>query len=271
MQYFVYILEPSVKGVRQTGKYSVEKLLRDYAQSKNLKIAKVFFETGSAAQPNRKEFNTMLSGIEAGKAQGILCDSLGNLSRNPVDMGKIQWLFQQNVLRHIITPTQEYKPNANPHLLAIELEMANQFIRNLTQNVKRGLRSKWEQGCPTSPAPLGYLNDQSKKTVVPDPDRFKLVRKIWDTILTGTYNPAQIAVLAGKQWGLTNRRKRSPGKPVSKFTVYRILKNPFYCGEFIAGGKTFKGKYKPMITRKEFDRVQTLLGNRKTTNTHQRP
>jgi len=63
-----------------------------------------------------------------------------------------------------------------------EFGMANQFILDLSKNVKRGLKTKAEKGWRPGPAPFGYLNDKSKgkgkNEIIKDPDRFKLVKKM---------------------------------------------------------------------------------------------
>ena len=52
--------------------------------------------------------------------------------------------------------------------------MANQYIIDLSKNVKRGLLSKWGKGQPTQLAPIGYINNKIARTIVKDPERFEL-------------------------------------------------------------------------------------------------
>ena len=50
---------------------------------------------------------------------------------------------------------------------------------------------------------------------------------------------------------------------LSKTTVYRILKNPIYCGDYIGDDRyRLVGSY-PIVTRKNFNEVQMLLKTRK--------
>ena len=51
-------------------------------------------------------------------------------------------------------------------MMSVEFGMANQFIRDLSSNVKRGLRAKVKRGEFPSTAPVGYLNDVRAKTIV---------------------------------------------------------------------------------------------------------
>ena len=78
-------------------------------------------------------------------------------------------------------------------------------------------------------APLGYLNCQQTGTIIADPERFELVRLIWNHMLMG-YTPRMIYEKAYHQWGLrTVITKHRGGRPVALSNIYRILSNPFLC------------------------------------------
>lgn len=68
--------------------------LRELAKRENLYIVDEFIEKQSAKIPGRPVFNKMISRIQAGEAEGIICWKIDRLSRNPIDSGKIQWLLQ---------------------------------------------------------------------------------------------------------------------------------------------------------------------------------
>ena len=141
--------------------------------------------------------------------------------------------------------------------------MANQYILELRKNVKRGVDSKLAKGWKPNVASLGYLNEKEEKTIVEDQERFPLIRKMWDLMLTGTKSPPQILEIANQQWGFRTRKtKRLGGKELSRSGIYRIFTNPFYAGIISYGGKEYDGKHKAMITLSEFDRVQYLLGRK---------
>jgi DNA invertase Pin-like site-specific DNA recombinase len=50
-------------------------------------------------------------------------------------------------------------------MMAVELGMANQYSRDLSENVKRGNRQKLSQGGWPCNAPFGYLNNKADKTI----------------------------------------------------------------------------------------------------------
>jgi len=61
----------------------------------------------------------------------------------------------------------------------------------------RGLNSKVAKGWFPHKAPEGYLNKDG--IIQPDPERFDLVRKAWDLMLTGQYTPPQVLAIMTEQ------------------------------------------------------------------------
>jgi len=263
--YFLYARKSSESEDRQV--QSIEdqtNRLKELANSLGISIKEVLTEAKSAKKPNcRPIFTDMLERIEKGEAQGILCWQINRLSRNPVDSGTLGWMLQQGALKCIQTMDRQYLPDDNVLLFSVESGMANQFIIDLKKNSMRGMVGKADRGWLPSRAPLGYLNDKLEHTIIEDPERFHLVRKMWDMMLTGNYTPPQIREIANKEWGFrTPKTKRGGGVELANSTIYRMFTNLFYTGtNFMWSGKVYtNGNQKPMITLEEYDRVQAILG-----------
>ncbi len=265
IEYFLYARKSSEDDDRQVQSIpDQQKRLMELAKRLGIKIIDVLEESKSAKTPNgRSVFNKMLERIEKGEAQGILCWQLNRLTRNPVDSGRISWMLQQGIIQAIQTIDREYHPDDNVILFNVETGEANQFIINLRKNTMRGMLGKTERGVFPGLAPMGYLNDRIEHTIIEDADRFDLVRKMWDMMLTGNFTPNQIREIANKKWGFrTVKRKKSGGVEISLSVMYKLFSNIFYTGQFKWGGKVSQGTHKPMITLEEFDRVQELLGRK---------
>lgn len=220
----------------------------------------------SAKAPGRPVFNKLMEMVEAGKIGTIFCWKLDRLARNPVDGGRIIWAIKNYGL-HIVTPTQTYSSEEdNTILMYVEFGMAQKYIDDLGKNVKRGNRAKLNTGWLPGCAPLGYLNKLDDHTIIPDPERFPLVRRMWDMALTGMYSVEQIRQVANNDWGFrTKQSKRQGGSPLSKGVMYKMFRHPFYYGVIernVEGEcRRYAGAHQPVVTEEEFWRVQKNLGN----------
>ncbi len=244
------------------------KYMKEIAIREGLDVIGVITESKSAKLKNNREgFNKLLRLINSGKIQGILCWKMDRLSRNPVESAYIQEALQLRKLECIYTAERKYWPEDNALIFAVEQGMANQYSRDLSKNVKRGMQSKAEKGWFPNIPPIGYLNsklrDKGNETILEDLERFPIIRKMWDLMITGNYSLPQVLRIATNDWGLTTpTRKKLGGKAVSVSYMYLMFTNEFYTGTFKYGGKIYQGKHKPMITRDEFDKVQMILGKK---------
>lgn len=265
IKYFLYARKSSESEDRQVQSIDDQiNRLKKLASDLNLDIKKIYTEAKSAKKPNNRPiFDEMMQRIENREAEGILCWQINRLSRNPIDSGKLSWLLQQGILKSIQTIDRQYLPDDNVLLFSVEAGSANQYILDLSKNTKRGMVSKLEKGWQTGVASLGYLNDKENKIIIKDPERFNLIRKMWDLMLTGNYTPPKILDIANEEWGFRTRKfKRIGGNPLSRSGIYKIFTNLFYVGIIENAGVQYEGKHERMITLEEYDRVQMLLGRK---------
>lgn len=244
------------------------KYMRGLAEQNDLRIVgEPIRESRSAKRPrSRPLFAQMLSEIEAGKIDGIICWKVDRLSRNPTDSGQIQQMLQDEKLKHILAMDKSYFPEDNSIVFSVEASQANEYVRRLAIDTKRGMRSKAEKGHKPGVPPIGYLNDRVEKVVVADPERFDLVRILWDKMLTGTYSIAQLVKIADKELHITTPvRGKTGGRAIAYSSLCALFKNRFYTGMLPFKGKLYDGKHRAMVSTEEFERVQEIIDPSHTT------
>src|SRR3989344_2954893 len=238
-----------------------ERELTDFADRVKFEVIKPrLVETKSAHKPGRGIFNEMLDKIERGEANAILCWKLDRLARNALDGGRIVWLMDEGKLKQIDTPYKSFKNTADDKfLMSIEFGMSKKYSDDLSDNVKRGIRQKYERGEYPTYAPIGYINARANgaKNIYPDPERKDPLIRLFIEYATGKYSLGQMVKMIFS-WGLRTRK----GKPISKSHLHRIIQDSVYYGVYRHGGELHNGSYEPLITKSLFDKVQEVLKDR---------
>ncbi|MBY0377495.1 MAG: recombinase family protein [Gammaproteobacteria bacterium] len=267
--YFEYARKSTEGDNRQV--LSIEGQLQDtkkVIEREGLNVIKTFTDKKSAAIPfNRPAYTEMINRIKKGEANGIVVWHVDRLLRNYMEEGEFKWLLQNGIIKSIWTPYCEYRSEDNGLLFSIEVSVATQFSRDLSVKVRRGQKQKCEQGQPPIFAPIGYLNTKfathGTNQIIEDPERFHIVRKGFDLLLSRQFNIPQIASILNDNHHLRSRSNGDRGgRPIHKSVLYKIFTNPFYYGYFNYAGGLYKGSYTPMITIDEFEQIQQVLGRK---------
>jgi len=260
--YCLYARKSSESDERQAMSIDSQiKEMAELAKKENLVIREVRQESHSAKESGQRPvFVQLLTDIKNGVFNGVLTWAPDRLSRNAGDLGMLVDLMDQEKLLQIRTFSQTFSNNPNEKfLLMILCSQAKLENDNRGINVKRGIRAKCEMGWRPGMPPIGYYNRAFNgiKDIVVDPDRGSVIKELFGRV-AGNGDSGRTL----KRWfdkdGLTTRS----GKKVALSSVYLILKNPFYYGEFeypIGSGNWYKGAHTPLITKEIFDKVQKQL------------
>ncbi|MFZ2193542.1 MAG: recombinase family protein [Candidatus Moraniibacteriota bacterium] len=256
MKYILYARKSSEdKGRQILSLESQVGTMQKLASDLGLEIVKTFNESKSAKKPNNRPlFLEMIEMLEQDKAEGIICWKLDRLSRNPVDSGKIQWLSQQGIIKDIQTSERRYLPDDNALIFNVESGMANQYIRDLSKNVKRGLLTKLEKGDYPNYAKVGYLNDVVNKKIIINKEKSKFIRRAFELYATSSYGLREIANILYQEGFRSAHEKK-----YHKSSIHKILQDPFYYGVMYVKGNYYQGNHEPIISKNLFDKVQDII------------
>ncbi len=251
--------------------------LKKLAKSNDISLCDEFiFEESHSAKKAfaRPVFERLLQKIESRSAQGILVWHPNRLSRNAVDAARLIQLMDEEKLVEIRTPSQTFR-NTPQDKFFFQLMTSQAKMDNDQKgiDVKRGLRKKNQMGFPGGVAKPGYINDygiKGQRKIKVDPDRFELVRQIFELFLSGKYSVRKLVKYADGVLGLRSiQRSKEGGKPLALSRLYTILKDPFCAGFFF--GKDENGdsvRYEVhesvprMITEEQYWEIQTMLGRK---------
>src|SRR3989344_5574638 len=224
------------------------RIMTEVAQRTGLAVVRTLTEEKSAKEPHQRPvFDRLLRYIRDGQAEAILCYHVNRLARNMVEGGELQHLLTKGLIQEIRTHSEVFTSLDNILPFVLQTAMSTQYSLDLSVHVKRGLYSKAAKGDFPGRAPEGYRNDVYNRLIESDPDRFDLIRKAWELMLTGRSSLETLLQLMTDQWGYRSRTARqSGGRPLTKSGLHHLFHNIFYTGWFYYGGELRQGKHQPI-------------------------
>jgi site-specific DNA recombinase len=201
----------------------------------------------------------MLKGLRTGKAQGVVIHKIDRSARNLRDWSDLGELIDQGIEVHFANESLDLQTRGGRLSADIQAVVASDYIRNLREETKKGIRGRLRQGIYPFGAPVGYVNNGGGKLKTIDPVKGPLVRKAFELYATGKFNMHSLREEL-YQMGL----RGTTDKKLTLCGVSTILNNPFYTG-LIRIRKTkeiYPGNHEPLISIHLFNLVRDTLSGR---------
>jgi len=155
---FAYVRVSTVKQGDGVSLEAQREAIEYYARRHNLKISNWFEEKETAAKSGHPIFNRMLKQLRQGKARGLIMHKIDRSARNFADWAKIGDLADAGIEIFFATESLDFHSRGGRLTADIQAVIAADYIRNLKEETRKGIRGRLKQGLYPFPAPLGYVN-----------------------------------------------------------------------------------------------------------------
>jgi len=259
-RYFAYI-RVSTQRQGQSGSSLQEQ--RDaivaFAQRNNFYVAEWFEDRETAAKKGRTQFVRMVSSIEKGQAAGAILHKIDRGARNLWDWARLQDLIDAGREVHFVHDNLDLTSRGGRLAADIQAVVAADYVRNLRDEVLKGVRGRLKQGLYPWPAPVGYLNCGGGKPKEIDPLKGPLVQLAFELYAAEGHSFDRLARELQKR-GLC----QPDGRALSLKGITTILRNPFYIGiiRVKKTGEVFQGVHEPIVSVQLFRCVQAVIDGR---------
>jgi site-specific DNA recombinase len=234
-------------------------LLRQHAQQHGFEVLEEFIDVETAKHVGRTRFGEMLAFLRTHRTcRDVLVEKTDRLYRNIRDWITVDDL---DVTVHFVKENavvSQHSRSSDKFMHGIKVLMAKNYVDNLSEEVKKGMREKAQQGQWPSVAPIGYVNNRSTHRIEPDGTRAPIIATLFSLYAAGEYS-LKALVAKAHALGLTHPRGN---RRLLKSDLHRILQNPIYFGEFVWLGQRHVGVHDAIIDRETFDQVQAVLRRR---------
>jgi site-specific DNA recombinase len=267
--YFAYIRVSTTKqGDEGVSLQEQRRAILEYASKRGITITKWFEEQISAAKRGRPIFTRMVGMLKSKKSTGLIIHKIDRGARNLRDWADMAELMDRGIEVHFAHESIDLHTRSGRLSADILAVVAADYIRNLREEVVKGINGRLRQGLFPFSAPIGYLNTGPGKAKTVDPVRGPYVKMAFELYASRRYS---ITKLEKELFEKGFRTKT--GKIVYASQLATILRNPFYMGLIRLKNRkdTFSGIHTPLITSSLFNDVQFLLDGKRSLLKHLNP
>ncbi len=255
--YFAYIRVSTVKqGEHGSSLQEQRDAITNFATRHGFSIVTWFEERETAAKIGRREFSRMVAALKKGKASGVIFHKIDRSARNLKDWSAVQDLSDSGIDVRFTQESINLGSNEGKLTGDFLAVIAAHYIRNLREEVLKGMRGRLKQGLFPFRAYTGYLDQGGGKPKTLDPERAPYIRVAFELYSTGKFT------LNSLSDQLYERGFRSnTGKKVGVNRMAEILRNSFYIGiiRMKCSAETYIGIHESIVSKSLFSRVQDVL------------
>ncbi len=225
-----------------------ERLLREYATTKSMKVTEEFVDVETAKASGRTAFNHMLRYLlKHPSVRNILVEKTDRLYRNIKDWATLDEL---GVNLHFVKEGTIIGPDSrssDQFVHGIKVLMARNYSLNLGEETIKGMIEKARAGIYPSSAPSGYVNTvgpNDKRIIIPHPTEAPIITDLFTLFATGNYSLESLALHARERGILLNGRK------LYVSGLHHILRRRLYNGMFDFNGPPTRERTRPSRARR---------------------
>ena len=242
------------------------KLLKEYAAAQGFAVAQEYVDVETAKQTGRAAFGEMVAYFKAHPSVRVmLVEKTDRLYRNLKDWVTVDELgVEMHFPKEGVVLSRESR-SSEKFMHGIKVLMAKNYIDNLSEETRKGMQEKAEQGFWPSFAPLGYRNvtragrEEDHRT--PIRDRAASIAQTVRVVCDAATFPLKEAARKARAAGLYIRKSGATG--AGQHRAHHPAQPRSTPGEFDWNGKTLSRASTSRWCRVElWERVQDVLDGR---------
>ena len=274
-------------------------LLDEFVKEHRLSVYDTYIDDGwSGTSFDRPDFKRLIGDIDAKKVNMVITKDLSRLGRDYSKIGDyLDHYFPEHRVRYIslLDNYDNGVESVADDVMPFHALMNDMYAKDISKKIKSVKRDKQRKGLFIGGKPCyGYKMDLNRKNkIIVDEEAAPMVRSIFGMALEGLSCRQIAARLNAKQIptpavyaGLLPGRTGPYSGMWSSERISDMLQNETYIGNMVQGRSrkinykskkcvrqprkswiVVEGTHEPLIDRETFDKVQQLLGSRKTTRT----
>jgi site-specific DNA recombinase len=229
---------------------------REYAQRKEFEVISEHQFDESSLKDQRTKFDKVIDDIKASREPiALIVETVDRLQRSFKESVLLDDFRKSGRLEiHFIRESLIVHKDSNSSEIQrwdLAVFLAKSYVLQISDNVKRSIKHKLQNGECSGKPPFGYLNirsEDNKAWIVPHPFRSKIVQFIYEKYSTGAYSMKTIGKMVKDEFCIDFHT----GK------IDYVLKQPFYYGEMLHKGIRYPHRYETIISKELFDLVQNI-------------